>query len=447
MSPFGEYERKKRALLEDFQKQRASSSTFSLDKKTSNLFRNRNTSSSKKLNVKQFNQVLSIDPLAKVAEVEAMITYEELVEATLKYNCLPPVVPELKTITIGGALVGLGIESSSFRYGLVHETILEIEVLTGEGRILTCRPDNEHRDLFYAFPNSYGTLGYALKIKLRLIPAKPFVRLTNTPFSDPTLFFQTLKDLCLKNPTDAYIDGVIFSPTQMILIRGEFDDNAPFTNNYTYLKSYYRSLQKKETNYLTAHDYIWRWDADWFWCSKHFGMHNPLLRLLLGKFMLHSAVYWKIMRLASSNPLLKTLVKFFEKPSESVIQDILIPIENAPQFYQFFQRSIGITPIWICPSYNKGQDYSLCPLAPETLYIDFGFWDIVPSSHPKGHLNRLIEQKTKELKGFKGLYSDSYYTEEEFWQIHPKHSFSQLKAKYDPQKAFKDLYDKCVQRN
>jgi FAD/FMN-containing dehydrogenase len=78
--------------------------------------------------------------------------------------------------------------------------------------------------------------------------------------------------------------------------------------------------------------------------------------------------------------------------------------------------------------------------------LDFGFWDILPSDKPKGYYNRLIEKKTEELNGFKSLYSDSYYTEEEFWRIYPKETFLELKAKYDPNNVFKGLYEKCVRR-
>ena len=81
---------------------------------------------------------LRVDPDRMIADVEGMTTYETLVDETLRYGLLPAVVPQLKTITVGGAVSGLGIESSSFKYGLVHETVDEMEILTGEG---------SHRDL------------------------------------------------------------------------------------------------------------------------------------------------------------------------------------------------------------------------------------------------------------------------------------------------------------
>jgi FAD/FMN-containing dehydrogenase len=443
-----EYQTKKNALVQEFKDNLSKQGSFALNKDTSNLFRNRKIGPSKKLDVKQLNRVISIDPKALEAEVEAMITYEDLVNETLKFNCLPAVVPQLKTITVGGALSGLGIESTSFRYGLVHETIFEIEILTGEGKALILRPDNEHKDLFYAFPNSYGTLGYALKIKLKLIPAKKFIRLTHFHMHDPTLFFEKIRDLCKERRTlayDSYIDGVIFDENEMVITLGEFTNEAPKTSDYTYMEVYYQSIRKKKTDFLTTYDYIWRWDSDWFWCSKHFGMNHWILRLLFGKFMLHSKVYWKIKHLFATNRFLNWILRRFEKPSESVIQDILIPVENAAAFYDFMRRSIQIAPIWICPSISDAR-YSLCPLDPKVLYLDFGFWDILPSNKPNGYYNRLIEKKTQELNGFKGLYSDSFFSEEEFWKIYPKAAFSDLKKKYDPENVFKGLYDKCVRR-
>ena len=69
-----------------------------------------------------------------------MCTYEDLVAATLPYGLSPLVVPQLKTITLGGAVTGLGIESTSFRNGLPHESVLEMDILTGTGEVLTASP-------------------------------------------------------------------------------------------------------------------------------------------------------------------------------------------------------------------------------------------------------------------------------------------------------------------
>ncbi len=193
------YQEKKSVLIADLQQQiQQSEGAISLKKETSNLFRHRQQKKHK-IDVRAFDQVIAVDRDNLIAEVEGMTTYEALVNETLRHHCLPTVVPELKTITIGGALSGIGIESSSFRYGLVHETITEVEVLLGDGRVVTCNAANEYSDLFFALPNSYGTLGYVLKLKVKLIPIKAFVKLSYQHFVSPKDYFYFLETGCDAN--------------------------------------------------------------------------------------------------------------------------------------------------------------------------------------------------------------------------------------------------------
>ena len=152
-----------------------------LAKRTSNLFRARAATDARGLDTSGLTDVIAVDPEARTADVAGMCTYEDLVAATLPYGLAPLVVPQLKTITLGGAVTGLGIESASFRNGLPHESVLEMDILTGAGEVLTASPA-EHADLFRAFPNSYGTLGYAVRLRIELEPVQPFVALTHVRF-------------------------------------------------------------------------------------------------------------------------------------------------------------------------------------------------------------------------------------------------------------------------
>ena len=45
---------------------------------------------------------------------------------------------------------------------------------------------------------------------------------------------------------------------------------------------------------LTIHDYLWRWDADWFWCSRAFGVQRPMVRRLWPRRYRRSDVYRKL---------------------------------------------------------------------------------------------------------------------------------------------------------
>lgn len=83
-----------------------------LAKKTSNLFRGR-SENQVGLDVSGLGGVIEVDPLARTADVQGMCTYEDLVDATLPHGLMPFVVPQLKTITLGGAVTGMGVESTS----------------------------------------------------------------------------------------------------------------------------------------------------------------------------------------------------------------------------------------------------------------------------------------------------------------------------------------------
>ena len=227
------------------------------------------------LEVSDFGHVLTVDTAADTIEAEGMVTYEALADAALAHGLMPAVVPQLKSITIGGAVSGIGIESSSFRYGLPHETVQEMDVLLGNGEVVTCTPDNTHRDLFFGLANSYGTLGYILRLKILAVPAKPFVRLSHVHCADADDFFERLAAAC-DSEVD-FVDGVVFDRGRHYLTLGEFVDQAPYSSDYTYLQIYYRSIPARAEDYLSVRDYLWRWDTDWFWCSKKSVSREPAL--------------------------------------------------------------------------------------------------------------------------------------------------------------------------
>ena len=223
------------------------------------------------------------------------------------------------------------------------------------------------------------------------------------------------------------------------------------------MQIYYRSLQSRTEDLLTVRDFLWRWDPDWFWCSRSFGMQNPLLRRLFGRWMLRSSSYWKLKSLYErwkveerDHAIRKALhrpVELFEQ----VIQDVEIPIENVPEFLDFYVREIDIRPCWICPlrPLAAAADWTLFAMKPGALYLNFGFWGSVRTSSDKsaGHFNRRVERTVQELGGRKSLYSQSFFPEEEFWRIYNGDAYRKLKAKYDPQGAFEDLYRKTVLRH
>jgi FAD/FMN-containing dehydrogenase len=438
---------KVQALVDSLQAE-GGDTAWGLAKDTSNLFRDRPEVAKKRLDVRGFNEVLEVNTSQGWVIAEGMVPYATLLDAMLPHGVMPAVVPQLKSITLGGAAAGVGIEASSFRYGLVHETLKEMEILLPDGRIVTAAPDNAQRDLFYGFPNSYGTLGYALKLKALAVPVKPYVRLTHTHHNEAVACFPDLAARC-QGDAD-FLDGVVFGPHELVITEGRFVDEAPYTSDYTFERIFYKSLSERKEDYLTVRDFLWRWDTDWFWCSKNLGMQHPFIRRLAGRERLNSVFYTKLMRFNGRWGLTRRLDRLLGRHPESVIQDVDIPIGRAPEFLAFLHRDIGILPIWLCPvqGWRRDKRFTLYPMDPNTLYVNFGFWDVVRRQHPypPGHHNRLVERKVTELGGIKSLYSDAFFEPDEFWGIYNGGDYQDLKRKYDPTGRLKDLYEKCVLR-
>jgi FAD/FMN-containing dehydrogenase len=439
-----EYERKKKTLSDELRTARGEGQV-ALGKSTSNLFRHRPARHGRKIDVRRFGSVISIDPVRRVADVEGMTTYEAFLDETLRHGLMPTVVPEFKTITAGGATTGIGLEASSLNYGFVHETVEEIEVLLGDGRIVTCSR-TENADLFHGFPNSYGTLGYALRLQVQLVPVRKYVKITHARYSDAATYFRDMEAVCGEKPD--FVDGTMFSAHEMYITRGQLVDEAPSVSDYSYMDVYYRSIRQKETDHLAVRDFLWRWDTDWYWHSHRFGAEIPLVRRLLGRKRLRSSFFWKIRDFNHRSRVFWAVVGLFSR-QETVIQDAEIPIARSAEFADFLNREVGIAPVWTCPvkTYDRASRYPLYVMEPDTLYVNFGFWGTVPSDKPESHHNRLVEAKVRELGGRKMLYSDSFYTPDDFADIYGLQAHEELKKKYDPGRTFPGLYEKCVRTN
>jgi FAD/FMN-containing dehydrogenase len=427
-----------------------------LAKPTTNLFRARSRNAVPGLDVSGLRGVLDVDPVSRTAEVQGMCTYETLVDATLAQGHVPLVVPQLRTITLGGAVAGLGIESTSFRNGLPHESVLEMDVLTGGGDVVTVRPGDR---LFDAFPNSYGSLGYATRLRIELEPAPPVVELRHVRYGDVAAVAEAIDVVTATGTFDGTrvdgLDGVAFSPDEVYLTLATWSHQPGPVSDYTGDRIFFRSLQERTTDRLTMHDYLWRWDTDWFWCSGAFGLHDPRVRRLWPRRWRRSDVYHRLVRLDQRIGWSARRDRRNGVGRERVIQDVEVPVDRLVEFLTWFDAAVGMRPVWLCPlrlreSAGPGgaRAWPSYPLRPGTTYVNVGFWGtvVVPRGQPDGTLNRAVERKVTELGGHKSLYSDAYYDEDEFTSLYGTANLTELRKEHDPDGRLIELYEKAVGR-
>ena len=118
-------------------------------------------------------------------------------------------------------------------------------------------------------------------------------------------------------------------PDELYLTLARWTDEPGPTSDYAGQQVFYRSIQQRTTDRLTMLDYLWRWDTDWFWCSRAFGAQHPLVRRVWPRRLRRSDVYWKLVALDRRLGIGDRLDRRAGRPQgERVVQDVEVPVER-----------------------------------------------------------------------------------------------------------------------
>jgi FAD/FMN-containing dehydrogenase len=382
-----------------------------------------------KIDISDLTAILDIDPMNRTCTAEAGVTFSDLVDATLRYGLVPMVVPELETITIGGAVSGCSIESMSFRYGGFHDSCLEYEVITAHGDVLTCTPENQHALVFQMMHGSFGTLGVLSKLVFRLVPARAYVHVSYEKYPTFAAYRAAILDHYGRADVD-FMDGIIHSPTEYVLSVATFVDHAPYTSRYDWMKIYYKSTRELDEDYLETRHYLFRYNRG----VTDVRPRSAVGRLVFGK-LLDSTT---LLRAAERMPWL------LRREHPTVTLDVFVPISRADEFLRWYEAELGYFPLW-CVPYKRVRDYewiddSFYRDLHDELFLDLAIYGMKQRGDVNVH--KLIEDKLHELGGIKTLISHNYYSRDEFWSTWNKRNYDAVKAKTDPENLFRDLYTK-----
>jgi hypothetical protein len=437
------YEQRKARLLATLPAAGAAAS--GLTKRTSsNLFRYGPSPRRSGLDLRAFDHCLALDASARTLEVEGLATFEQIVDYTLPHGLVPCVTPELKHITIGGAIVGIGIESNCFRYGFVHDGLLEAEVLLPDGRIVLAAPGNEHAELFRGLPNSYGTLGYILRARIMLMPAQPYVHLATTRFKDVDAFLEAMRAATERADVD-FVEGIFYDERTLFLTLSRFAQRVPHVDDIVRRHVFYRLIEQRSDVYLTTKDYLFRFDPEWFWnlpdtpFYRLFRRYAPLAMRNSGFYKRYTV--WKRRALAR-------LGLRGDSTQEPLIQDWEVPWPEAAGFTRFALREVDLSGRpWIVTPIRTPATPTLYPMRANTLYYNLGCYCQVtrPAGRGEYWYTRIMDRECFARGGIKMLYSSSFLPREEFERIYNGSAYAELKRRYDAPGRAPTLYDKAVQ--
>jgi hypothetical protein len=371
------------------------------------------------LNVKNLTRIIGVNRIENTVPVQARCTYDQLVRTLLEeYQMIPLVVPEFKSITIGGAIVGGALESSSYQHGQVSDTVTSMMILLPNGtRTIITEPT--HPELYHAIPGSYGSLAIILEatIRVRPIPSK-FIELHLSTYPSIERGMQALRQYRYRtsdpdsgcadchNPSDPFqpdfVDAIQYPNGDFVIITGNIQgDHRPTTSPIIHTedpnsKWFYESVydivqaQKHSRNnsnctsqrrkncdldevpithiYMPIYDYLFRYERGAFWMGRptQFSwmtvMKNPFL---IGPFLMS----WKHTRFLFGRYFTATILYRLLHAIDStavaekfLIQDAYLPSHNASKFVQYIRQRIPITvPIWLCPVRRPLRTQPLSP--------------------------------------------------------------------------------------
>ena len=410
----------------------------------SNLFRyQRRGAPQRRVSLAEFNQVIGLDAENGVLEVEGLATFEDIVAHCLPRGLLPQVTPELKHITVGGATVGIGIESTCFRHGFVHDGLIEADVLLPGGEIVTCTAGNQYADLFAALPNSYGTLGYILRAKIRLLPAAPFVHQEIRRFDAAGPYLAAMREATGADDVD-FVEGLFFEDRRFFLMLGRFCDSVPQADDILRRHVYYRLVQSRADIYLRTEDYIFRYDPEWFWNIPDSWPYTLFRRFAPRRFR-NSAFYTR--HAARKERRRARLGSAAEEQTEPLIQDWEVPWQHAEELVDYCLQQVDLDGRpWAAVPIRTERQPTLYPILPGELYFNLGCYCQVrrPAGKEPYHYTRIMDRRCFELGGIKMLYSSTFLDEPEFDARFNGAAYRLLKQKYDPDGNAPTLYAKVA---
>ncbi|HEU4618879.1 MAG TPA: FAD-binding oxidoreductase [Gammaproteobacteria bacterium] len=445
---FARYERKKAELAAALQQTaaQAGGGQLRLAKSTiSNLFRYQGRDAPvRRLSLGHFNEVIALDASGPTMDVEGLTTYETAVTYALERGFLPLVAPELKHITVGGATVGIGIESTCFRYGFVHDGLVEADVLLPGGRIVTCTADNEYADLFRALPNSYGTLGYILRARIRLQKAQPFVHLSMRRFDDPQRYLDAMLE-ATEDAENDFVEGLVFAASHCVLMTGRFAASVARADDIVRRDVFYKLVERRDDVYLATRDYIFRYDPDWFWNIPEswpyalFRRYAPERFRNSGFYTRYVALKARLRERAGLKP---------DTTTEPLIQDWEVPWQHGEALLRFALEHVdlgGGRP-WAAVPIKAPRQPTLYPIEPGVMYFNLGCYCHVARRADKEpyYYTKILDRKCFELGGIKMLYSSTFLGEQEFDARYNGAAYRELKQKYDPEGRAMTLYRKVA---
>eukprot|EP00921_Rhytidocystis_pertsovi_P008969 GHVQ01014524.1.p1 GENE.GHVQ01014524.1~~GHVQ01014524.1.p1 ORF type:complete len:501 (+),score=46.83 GHVQ01014524.1:113-1615(+) len=390
--------------------------------------------------------ILGLDTERKVVRVEPMVTIGQVNDWLIAKGWTLPVVPEIADLTIGGLVMGGGIETTSVRYGLFQYICLSYEMVLPDGSVTVCSKD-VNKELYASIPFSYGTTGFLTAVEMQVIPFLPYVKLEYEPVTSLDQAVDVLQKSVDNKSVDS-VEGILFSANEGLIMRGTFvKDIEPRRLNcigwwykpwfHKHCQTFCRERKIDRVEYIPTREFFHRHYRSSFWLIDFlvpFG-HHPLFRYLVG---------WM---LPPPHGLVKRVMSLVPKPAldELVIQDFIFQMRDMKEALRMVDNDAGVYPLWLCPAIHPVPEsiQDLVYFDKTAVHVDVGIygWAKKPNFDRVG-VQRKWERFAIDHKGYVAFYAETQLTKEELLEMMDLKTYDKVRKDNNCEKAFPHMYEK-----
>lgn len=377
--------------------------------------------------MRDFNRILDVDLEEGTVTVEPNVTVGELTSHLLKQNRMLEATLEMEDATLGGLALSQGMTTHSHRCGLVHDTVVRYEFVTGTGECVDAT-EQENPDLYNSAGFSHGTLGFLTALELKIVPAGREL-LVSYQHLDSVQALHAAYRYAITETDAFFLEAIIYSPDHAVLIRGDLLTAALRQKELTmgtrtnfqgrwYKTWFFRYAEKVpdgHREFMPMRDYLMRHDRSLCMTMLYVfpAANHPLMRWLLGWMLPPKVSFLKALRPPQAR---------LDAAREQIYQDLAFPMDRLESFVRYIDQHIGIYPLLVypCKVTDRGGFLKTPSGEREQYFLNLGIYG-VPAPIAKGDSQYNVIAETRKLLGrlrdaggFQHSYCDVFQTREEF---------------------------------
>ncbi|XP_071723724.1 cytokinin dehydrogenase 7-like [Rutidosis leptorrhynchoides] len=150
---------------------------------------------------------------SKYVDVSGGALWEDVLKRCVsKYGLAPRSWTDYLRLTVGGTLSNAGVSGQAFKFGPQTSNVTEMDVVTGNGEVLTCS-ENENSELFFGVLGGLGQFGVITRARILLQSAPDMVRwmkVVYDSFEDYTRDAELLVSQGQSDDSFDYVEGFMF---------------------------------------------------------------------------------------------------------------------------------------------------------------------------------------------------------------------------------------------